>query len=146
MAPGAMLTSLAGTGATNLHRLPRARAWESPRRAGVSRLSPPGVCRCPSLHEVRDGGPVRSLQVRILLMSGSGAGTRLWSGLGAALVAHACPAGVGAEILALRPECKVCVWVLTEPGSCLDMIHLPSPSREVHLGTYEQAGSSSVKH
>lgn len=26
------------------------------------------------------------------------------------------------------------------------MIHLPSPSRKVHLGTYHQAGSSSEKH
>lgn len=41
---------------------------------------------------------------------------------------------------------EVCVWVLTGQGSRLGVIHLPSPSREVHLGTYHQTGSSSAKH
>lgn len=62
-------------------------------------------------------GAVMNLEVWMLLLEGPGAG----------LVAHACPASVGAEILALRSLCVATDWA----GSCLEMIHLPSTSRDI---------------
>lgn len=137
----------------NLQLLLWVKACESPWGAHVAPLSPPGLqlahTSTPYSTTSVSGIHVVNFEVQILLMNGVRAGTLPRGPLQTGLVANTHPLPwysviTSAEILTLPS--KVCVWVLTEPGSCLAMIHLPSPSREVCSGAYHQAGSSSVKH
>lgn len=90
VAQGAMLTSLAGD-----ERAAAAVGEGVQEPLGSSCLTSLPSCRV----QLHDGAPVMSLKVWILLLSGSG---RLWSSPRAGLVAQACLADVGAEILALQ--------------------------------------------